>query len=239
MCLFPPHLLAKAPSELRRLAEPASCEFVSCLRHPQALESVGPALVDWLLALEGDQRGDRERPTSRKHVAEALCVLLRGSLCVFQPTGRITDHACAMLGTVFRAAAFASEKETFAVALGKRTGVKDVAQAASSMIAQLAPAWSRVRRSDGEAAARLAALCALAAAVCSIDATQLRAALVSLQAACPGQATHGGTKTNFLDSKDEKAVRSLCGGPFPAHLGLILGYLGPSLALLGGSRRAP
>lgn len=28
---------------------------------------------------------------------------------------------------------------------------------------------------------------------------------------CPGQATHGGTKTNFLDSKDEKAVRSLCG----------------------------
>ena len=183
------YLLAKAPSELRRLAEPALCEFVSCLRHPQALESVGPALVDWLLALEGNQRGDRERPTSRNHVAEALCVLLRGSLCVFQPTGRITDHACQMLGTVFRAAAFASEKETFAVALGKKTGAKDVAQAASSMIAQLAPAWSRVRRVDGEAAARLAALCALAAAVCSIDATHLRAALASLVQACPGQAT--------------------------------------------------
>ena len=183
------HLLAKAPSELRRLAEPALCEFVSCLRHPQALESVGPALVDWLLALEGNQRGDRERPTSRKHVAEALCVLLRGSLCVFQPTGRIADHACSLLRTVFRSAAFSAERETFAVALGEKTGAKDVAQAASSMIAQLAPAWSRVRRSDGEAAARLAALCALAAAVCSIDATQLRAALASLVTACPGQAT--------------------------------------------------
>ena len=146
-------------------------------------------MVDWLLALEGNQRGDRERPTSRKHVAEALCVLLRGSLCAFQPTNRVADHACSMLGTVFRTAAFASEKETFAVALGEKTGAKDVAQAASSMIAQLAPAWSRVRRSDGEAAARLAALCALAAAVCTIDATQLRAAHASLVTACPGQAT--------------------------------------------------
>ena len=54
---------------------------------------------------------------------------------------------------------------------------------------QLAPAWSRVRRVDGEAAARLEALCALAAAVCSIDATHLRAALASLIAACPGQQT--------------------------------------------------
>ena len=140
-----------------------------------------------LLALEGDQRGDRERPTSRKHVAEALCVLLRGTLCVFQPTGRITDHACQMLGTVFRSAAFASEKETFAVALGEKTGAKDVAQAASSMIAQLAPAWSRVRRSDGEAAARLAALCALAAAVASIDATQLRAAHASFRRPAPAR----------------------------------------------------
>ena len=86
--------LARAPSELRRLAEPALAEFVACLRHPESLAEVGPHLVDWLLALEGNQRGDRERPTSRKHVAEALCVLLRGSLCVFQPTNRVTDHAC-------------------------------------------------------------------------------------------------------------------------------------------------
>ena len=32
---------------------------------------------------------------------------------------------------------------------------------------------------------------------------------------------------------------SLRGAPFWAHLGPILGYLGPSLALLRGSRRAP
>ena len=94
---------------------------------------VGPALVDWLLALEGNQRGDRERPTSRKHVAEALCVLLRGSLCVFQPTNRVTDHACSSLRTVFRAAAFAAERETFAVALGEKTGGQHVARAASSI----------------------------------------------------------------------------------------------------------
>jgi hypothetical protein len=181
--------LARAPSELRRLAEPALCEFVACLRHPEALAEVGPHLVDWLLALEGNQRGDRERPTSRKHVAEALCVLLRGSLCVFQPTNRVTDHACSLLRTVFRAAAFAAERETFAVALGEKTGVPNVARAASSIIQRLAPAWGRVRRVDGEAAARLAALCALAAAVCSIDATHLRAALASLVQACPGQAT--------------------------------------------------
>ena len=164
--------LARAPSELRRLAEPALAEFVACLRHPASLAEVGPALVDWLLALEGNQRGDRERPTSRKHVAEALCVLLRGSLCVFQPTNRVTDHACSSLRTVFRAAAFAAERETFAVALGEKTGVQHVARAASSIIRRLAPAWGRVRRVDGEAAARLAALCALAAAVCSIDATR-------------------------------------------------------------------
>jgi len=94
-----------------------------------------------------------------------------------------------MLGTVFRAAAFASEKETFAVALGEKTGAETASKAASSLIQRLAPAWSRVRRSDGEAAARLAALCALAAAVCTIDATQLRAAHASLVTACPGQAT--------------------------------------------------
>ena len=183
------YLLARAPSELRRLAEPALCEFVSCLRHPESLAEVGPALVDWLLALEGNQRGDRERPTSRKHVAEALCVLLRGSLCVFQPTNRVTDHACSLLRTVFRAAAFSAERETFAVALGEKTGAEAASKAASVIIQRLAPAWSRVRRVDGEAAARLAALCALAAAVCSIDATHLRAALASLIAACLGQAT--------------------------------------------------
>ena len=33
-------------------------------------------------------------------------------------------------------------------------------------------------------------------------------------------------------------ILSLFGAPFWAHLGLILGYLGPSLALLGWSRRA-
>ena len=170
------HLLARAPSELRRLAEPALAEFVACLRHPEALAEVGPHLVDWLLALEGNQRGDRERPTSRKHVAEALCVLLRGSLCAFQPTNRVTDHACSSLRTVFRAAAFAAERETFAVALGEKTGVQHVARAASSIIRRLAPAWGRVRRTDPESASRLAALCALAAAVCSIDATHLRAA---------------------------------------------------------------
>ena len=190
------HLLARAPSELRRLAEPALAEFVACLRHPEALAEVGPHLVDWLLALEGDQRGDRERPTSRKHVAEALCVLLRGSLCVFQPTNRVTDHACSLLRTVFRSAAFSAERETFAVALGEKTDVQHVARAASSMIQRLAPAWGRVRRSDPESASRLAALCALAAAVCSIDATQLRAALASLIAACPGQQTPPRTPVN-------------------------------------------
>ena len=127
-------MLARAPSELRRLAEPALCEFVSCLRHPQALESVGPHLVDWLLALEGNQRGDREACHAAKTRRRGpMCVTTR-FLCVFQPTNRVTDHACSMLGTVFRSAAFASEKETFAVALGEKTGVSDVARAASSSL---------------------------------------------------------------------------------------------------------
>ena len=144
--------------------EPALCEFVSCLRHPQALaESVGPALVDWLLALEGNQRGDRERPTLEKHVAEALCVLLRGSLCVFQPTGSVTDHACSLLRAVFRALR-SPQKGDLRRCVRREDGVSDVARAASVMIARLAPAWSRVRPMWRRAAARLAALCALAAA---------------------------------------------------------------------------
>ena len=93
------------------------------------------------------------------------------------------------LATRKGAAAFAAERETFAVALGEKTGVQHVARAASSMIRRLAPAWGRVRRTDPESASRLAALCALAAAVCSIDATHLREALASLVQACPGQAT--------------------------------------------------
>ena len=188
-------LLSRAPSELRRLAEPALAEFVSCLPHPAALAKVGPALLGWLMSLEGDHRGDRERPTSRKHVAEALCVVLRGALCALEPTGRAADHACGMLQTVFRGASYAATgaqktTSTFAVTVGacaSEDGRQTAARAAAALVGRLAPAWARTRRTDGEGAARLAALSALACAVAALDAVQLRAAHAALVAVCPSQ----------------------------------------------------